>query len=131
MNDTIAALSAALHTEADAVRVISLNVANTQTPAYRRQIPVQASFADTAAAQGVPHLGTAVDTRAGTLKSASGQLNLAIEGKGFFVVSTGQGEVLTRRGDFRLDADGRIVTQDGNPLLGASGAISVQDQLPT
>jgi flagellar basal-body rod protein FlgG len=131
MSDTVGAIAAALHADAEAVRVISLNVANAQTPAYRREIPLaRASFADAVGVVGTSPLETAIDTRAGTLQSTGEPLHLAIEGKGFFVVATAQGEVLTRRGDFRLDADGRLVTHAGDPLLGINGVLVVGGQQP-
>ena len=34
-------------------------------------------------------------------------------------------EALTRRGDLRLDADGRLLTGDGSPVLGEDGPIQV------
>lgn len=132
MTDALAAIVSAMQSDAEAVRVVSQNVANAQTPAYRREVALtRATFTD--AMEGVydlsaPNRQSAVDVRAGTLKSTSGALDLAIEGKGFFVVGTAQGERLTRRGDFRLDAEGRIVTQTGEPLLGTNGAITVGDQ---
>ena len=39
------------------------------------------------------------------------------------MVDTPQGEALTRRGDFRLDSEGRLVTQSGLPVLGEGGAM--------
>ncbi len=134
MTEALAAIAAALQSDAEAVRVVSLNVANAQTPAYRREIALaHASFTD--ALDGLhpfsaPDLQSAVDVRAGTLKSTTGALDLAIEGKGFFVVGTAQGDRLTRRGDFRLDAEGRIVTQTGDVLLGVNGAITPGDLQP-
>jgi flagellar basal-body rod protein FlgF len=68
---------------------------------------------------------SSVDQRPGTLRSTGEVLNLALEGPGFFVVDTPQGEALTRRGDFRLDSEGRLVTQDGHAVLGQSGAIQI------
>ena len=50
-------------------------------------------------------------------------LHLALEGPGFFVVDAPQGEALTRRGDFRLDNEGRLVTQQGLPVLGDNGPV--------
>ena len=53
----------------------------------------------------------------GNLEQTGGQLDLAIEGEGFFAVTTGSGErFLTRNGNFRLDATGRVVTPEGYPL---------------
>jgi len=132
MTDTMAAIAAAMHADAEAVRVISQNVANSQTPAYRREISVvRASFAEALDGFTTPQLQTVTDSRAGTLQSTGEPLNLALEGKGFFVVGTANGEMLTRRGDFRLDAEGRLVTRAGDPVLGTRGVIHVGDRIPT
>ncbi len=132
MSDAIAALSDALRNDAETLRVIGQNVANLQTVAYRREIAVlRPSFDQVTDGTRMPAapsaLTTAVDTRPGTLKSTGEPLNLALEGPGFFVVETADGEALTRRGDFHLDADGRLTTQSGLTVLGASGAIHVDD----
>src|SRR5262249_44511832 len=53
----------------------------------------------------------------GNLKTTSGQLDLAIEGDGFFQVQMPNGEVgYTRAGSFHLNGDGAIVPSDGNLL---------------
>lgn len=58
----------------------------------------------------------------GTLTQTGGPLDLAIEGDGFFLVQTAQGERLTRAGHFSASAEGELVTADGNPVLDAGGA---------
>jgi flagellar basal-body rod protein FlgG len=136
MSDSIAALSDAMRNDAETLRVTAQNVANIETVAYRREIAVmRQSFdqvTDDARAEmtGTQTLETAIDLRPGTLKSTSEKLHLALEGPGFFVVETPQGEALTRRGDFRLDSEGRLVTQAGLPVLGESGAIHLEGGAP-
>jgi len=49
-------------------------------------------------------------------------LDLAIEGSGFFVISTPSGEMYTRNGQFTLDKDKKLVTMDGNAVVGQGGA---------
>jgi flagellar basal-body rod protein FlgG len=44
------------------------------------------------------------------------QLDMAIEGKGFFRVLHGDEEVYTRAGNFTLDSEGFITTSDGDRL---------------
>jgi flagellar basal-body rod protein FlgG len=61
----------------------------------------------------------------GALKATGNPLDLALEGEGFFVIQTPQGQRYTRRGAFVLDAEGTIVTADGHPLLGESGPIQI------
>jgi flagellar basal-body rod protein FlgG len=136
MSDAIAALSDAMRNDAETLRVIGQNVANIETVAYRREIAVmRANFdqvTDDARAELArpQRLETAIDLRPGTLKSTGEALHLALEGPGFFVVDTPQGEALTRRGDFRLDSEGRLVTQAGLPVLGEGGAIHLDGATP-
>ncbi len=53
----------------------------------------------------------------GVTEQTGGKLDLAIEGEGFFAVTTASGgRYLTRNGNFRLDATGRVVTPEGYPL---------------
>jgi len=136
MSDAIAALSDAMRNDAETLRVIGQNVANIETVAYRREISVMRSNFDQvtddarASLAQSQTLETAIDLRPGVLKSTSGALNLALEGPGFFVVDTPQGEALTRRGDFRLDSEGRLTTQAGIPVLGEGGAIHLQGATP-
>jgi flagellar basal-body rod protein FlgF len=144
MTDPVAAIASSMRADAEALRAISQNVANAQTPAYRREVPVvwsaydaltglsQAQGSTLAAGEGGSTLqaNTSLDLRPGTLQRAGEPLSLAIEGAAFFVVDTAQGERLTRRGDFRLDAQGRIVTTAGDPVLGTNGAIRVDGGQP-
>jgi flagellar basal-body rod protein FlgG len=50
----------------------------------------------------------------GDYKQTHNELDLAIDGEGFFQVNTPEGEIAyTRAGSFKLDGDGNIVTSDG------------------
>jgi len=55
----------------------------------------------------------------GELTQTGGNLDVAIEGNGFFQVQMPDGTMAyTRDGAFQTDSQGRIVTSDGYPLLG-------------
>ncbi|MDX1786007.1 MAG: flagellar hook-basal body complex protein, partial [Roseovarius sp.] len=58
----------------------------------------------------------------GALTQTGGTLDFAIEGAGFFLIETPQGERLTRAGSFALSPDGDLVTNDGFRVLDAGGA---------
>ena len=58
----------------------------------------------------------------GAVTMTGGTLDLAIEGDGFFLIETPQGERLTRAGHFSTDASGEMVTPDGFRLLDLGGA---------
>ena len=66
---------------------------------------------------------TTVDTTAGTVTATGNPLDLALEGEGFFVIQTPNGERLVRTGSFQLDADRRLVDGQGNPILGEEGPV--------
>ncbi len=130
MSGTLEKIAAAMHADADAVRTIGINIANADSVAYRRQIPIaRMNFAELATAPAnAAHADSvrtelAIDQHVGELKSTGEPLHLAIEGEGFFVVSTASGEALTRRGDFKLDAEGMLVNASGQTVLGESGPI--------
>lgn len=53
----------------------------------------------------------------GNLELTGGELDLAVQGEGFFAVKNGSGEIfLTRNGNFRRDSEGKIVTTEGYTL---------------
>jgi flagellar basal-body rod protein FlgF len=68
---------------------------------------------------------TRVDLRAGTISTTGRDLDVAIEGRGFFVVSTPGGERFTRNGSLSRRADGVLTVADGSPVLGDGGEIRV------
>ena len=48
--------------------------------------------------------------------------DLAINGKGYFVVQTAAGDRYTRNGHLTLNGDGELVTDSGDPIMGDGGA---------
>lgn len=61
--------------------------------------------------------GTFTNFEQGSLKHTGGQLDVAIEGQGFFEISTPDGVRLTRAGNFSIDASGQLVNKDGHAVL--------------
>lgn len=66
-----------------------------------------------------------LDMRGGSLAPTGRDLDLAIEGRGFFLVETPNGSRLTRNGQFERRTDGTLVTNDGHPVLGTNGPMKV------
>jgi len=64
-----------------------------------------------------------INVRQGELQITNKDLDLAIEGEGFFKIKTPQGIRYTRNGQFRLDKDQKLVQADGFPVLGKRGEI--------
>jgi flagellar basal-body rod protein FlgF len=65
--------------------------------------------------------GTRLDFRPGTIGTTGRELDAAIEGAGFFVVNTPNGDRYTRNGAFARRADGVLTAADGAPLVPFSG----------
>jgi flagellar basal-body rod protein FlgG len=119
--------------------VISNNLANSQTTAFKR---VQPMFQDllyttiraagaSANAQNLLPTGMQIGAGAavtgtertniqGTLYQTGNQLDVAIKGNGFFQIQLADGTLAyTREGQFSLSSTGQIVTQSGNAVSGA------------
>lgn len=65
--------------------------------------------------------GVARDFGQGGLHRTDAPLDLAIEGQGFFKITTKEGDRYTRDGRFRTDDTGRLTTQAGQPVLDEGG----------
>jgi len=61
--------------------------------------------------------GTRLDFRPGTIGTTGRDLDAAIEGAGFFVVNTPNGERYTRNGSFVRRGDGVLTASDGLPIV--------------
>jgi flagellar basal-body rod protein FlgG len=62
----------------------------------------------------------------GGLKESGSDFDLALDGKGFFAVSTPWGERYTRNGSFQLGKEGFLETKEGYPVMGENGPIRVK-----
>lgn len=60
----------------------------------------------------------ALDVSGGVLRQSGNPLDLAIQGDGYFVVRDGQGDRLTRAGNFMLRENGELATMEGQAVLG-------------
>jgi len=69
--------------------------------------------------------GATVDVQAGMLERTGNDLDVAMEGSGFFVVQTKAGLRYTRNGNFQVDGDGQLVTAWGDPVMGDQGPIQI------
>ena len=63
------------------------------------------------------------DMSVGAIVQTGNPLDVALQGEGFLVVQTPQGERWTRAGSLQLDASGVLVDLDGNPVMGEGGPI--------
>ena len=61
------------------------------------------------------------DISQGTIRNTTSATDLAIDGKGFFVVETDFGKAYSRDGSFHFDKQGHLVNSDGHKILGFNG----------
>lgn len=105
--------------------IIAHNLANMETVAYKAERPLFNTFLTSVrnangeqdSAKFVNDYGMVRNMNEGTLRRTSNQLDVAIDGSGYFVVSTDAGERYTRNGHLRIDHEGKLSTSDGNAVL--------------
>ncbi len=102
-------------------QVTSNNVANTETPGFKGE-RVFAELLDDG-----PAAVSRTDWDQGALRATGRPLDVALEGAGFLVVETPDGELLRRGGSLSLDAAGVLVDGAGNAVLGEDGAVVVPE----
>lgn len=106
--------------------MVANNIANISTTGFRREGVVFSEFVERMDSD--PSLSMAnasgrhVDLGQAALSQTGGSFDLAIQGEGFFLVETPQGDRLTRAGAFTPSAEGELVNTDGHRLLDAGGA---------
>lgn len=107
--------------------VVANNIANISTTGFRSEGLVFAEHI-TATGRHEPSLsmgtatGRSISAQQGALEQTGSEFDLAIEGEGFFLIDTPEGEALTRAGAFIRNELGELVTPDGNLLLDVGGA---------
>ena len=124
--------------QARRLEVLANNLANVNTPGFKRDVPTfharlaEAFEQGTAtpgrspkddAGGGVTLNGVVTDFSPGEIKRTSIPTDIAIVGDGFFQVQSEDGEpLLTRAGNFALSGQGELITQDGGyHVLDAAG----------
>ena len=122
-----------------AMEVIANNLANLSTPAFKRetvdfqqyvtQVPAtETEGGGTVNVSFVLDRGVTRDLSDGRLEQTGGMLDLALNGPGYFVVQTPNGDRYTRNGHFQLDEEGHVVTDEGYQVQSDGGAITLQPQ---
>lgn len=107
------------------MQVVANNIANLSTAGFRREGVVFSEYLQQGGEGGSISMANAnarvVDLTQGGMSTTNGSFDFAIQGEGFFLIDTPQGQRLTRAGSFTPSAEGTLVTPDGNPLLDAGG----------
>lgn len=106
---------------------VANNIANMSTTGYRREGVIFSEFVrdlgpDAESLSMASARVRAPDLSQGNLTQTGGTFDLAVDGEGFFLIATPEGEQLTRAGNFTRDGVGTVVTLDGYQLLDGGGA---------
>jgi flagellar basal-body rod protein FlgF len=108
---------------------LSNNMANVSTPGFRAQlaayraVPITLQGQDAATTTRVASVAATANNKLeqGALQTTGRNLDVAIQGDGWFAVQTPDGEAYTRAGALQRSADGLLVTATGRPVLSAQG----------
>lgn len=134
--------ASAMCAEAENLDAISGNLANLSTPGYKRDIPTFSAQLQyylsnnplgilepigSVTPQQVRPSAT-IDLENGSLRHTDTPTDLGLQGPGFLVVRTPEGEAYTRNGAFTLAVDGTLTTHDGFPVLGENGPIRISGE---
>ena len=110
--------------------LIAHNLANVSTNGYKRQYndfskSLKAFESPSGSNEGQAASSTVYDFSQGTFTQTNRPLDIALCGKGFFVIETPDGPLYTRNGMFRLDSDSQLVDMSGRYVAGNSGPITI------
>lgn len=109
------------------MQIVANNMANISTTGFRREGVLFAEHVDNLEGDG-PSLsmahasGRLVDLEQGPLSATGGSLDFAIEGDGFFMIETPEGNQLTRAGSFLRSPEGELVSPEGYRVLDTGGS---------
>lgn len=114
--------------------VVANNMANINTSGFKaEQILFEEYVMPVASDRDFPRLdqplsyvqdwATMHDLSAGAVQQTGNDLDVALNGDGFFAIQTPAGERWTRSGAFQISANGTLVDMNGNAVLGDGGTI--------
>lgn len=112
------------------LNTVSNNLANANTTAYKSQTAlfqdIYPSNATNTPGIGSSLEGMSTDLTEGNLTSTGNSLDAAIQGNGYFIVSSNGAQQYTRDGAFQLSSSGQLETMNGSKLLGYATVNGVQ-----
>ena len=141
MTDVTAALSVAMNNDMQELRSVSQNLANVSTSGYKREVSYVTAFqrvldegalgrsvAGGGRLDGVaPEIGVVRDMQQGAFRYSGNDFELALQDDGFLTVSTDSGNRYTRKGELKIDSEGRLALVSGQPVLGEGGEIFLRN----
>lgn len=133
MDSGLYAACAGLMARTTSLDTIASNLANASSAGFRGQRNVFGTVLAEAAHHGTLNAlnkvtnsygvlsGTQMDPTQGTLTHTGNDLDVALEGPGYFKVKTTNGVAYTRNGSFQVSSAGLLTTAAGDPVLNEAG----------
>lgn len=101
------------------------NLANMNTSGYKTEKPLFTEYVlpqpENRDVSFVQDFGVVRDLQVGTISQTGNPLDIAINGPGYFVIETPNGDRYTRAGQFSLSPSGDIITRQGLRLMDDRG----------
>jgi len=118
------------------MEMVANNIANALTAGYKASRPIfkiiddQRGFqADKTVQQvgsgSIYDLSSYTNFAEAAMVESGNNLDVGIEGDGFFVVVLDGKNMYTRNGQFTLNQEKKLITMDGNPVMGEGGDITI------
>lgn len=108
------------------MRIVANNIANVSTTGFRQEGLVFSEFVQSGTGDSSLSMSRApvrnTSFISGAIRETGGRFDFAIEGDGYFLIETQDGERLTRAGNFTPNGEGDLVTTEGARVLDAGGA---------
>ncbi len=104
------------------LEIISRNLANINTAGFKKNMPTFRTFMDNGESiHGTTISKVFIDHSQGTLKPTGNKLDMAINGKGYFVLESENGKRYSRNGHFLINKDMEIINSVGWKVLDDNG----------
>lgn len=123
MIDSSSMVSSSLEALTKRYEMLTHNLSNTNTVAFKRICGnfEQSASGCSAGVQDKPK----IDFSQGLMAQTNRPLDVAISGKGFFVLETPSGVLYTRNGTFATNSTGQLVDASGRTIAGENGPITI------
>lgn len=130
MDPLTSAAASGIRARLESLDMLANNIANASAPGFKADREYFGLYLSSEAAESpqgtIPSVQPVIerqwtDFTQGAITPTGNPLDLALNGKGFFVANSPSGPVFTRSGSLQISRQGGLETQDGYPLQGQDG----------
>jgi len=131
MSDIASQVASSINALEKEFGVITHNLANVSTVGYKRRYGTfskmleQQQSGDKAESSSEIQIKSNYDFSQGNLIQTGRNLDMALSGKGFFIIETPEGPLYTRNGAFSTNKNGQLVDNQQRVVAGQSGPITI------